>query len=106
MTHETIYVLYYDAYDPPTDYGFTTKEEAEKHWADSLRDGFCSFIGKIRVYKTSEEAATVWLVTDDKSGESDGPFPTYEAAKAHRQTLLKHTDPDSIFRYFIEEASE
>lgn len=56
MTHETIYVLYYDSYDPCEEYAFTTREEAEEHWADILRNSMCAFIGEIRVYKTSEQA--------------------------------------------------
>ena len=48
----------------------------------------------------------MWLVTHDKCGESDGPFATYEEAKAHYEYLCSEGDPDSADRYFIEEVSE
>ena len=48
----------------------------------------------------------IWLVTHDKCGESDGPFDTYEEAKAHYEYLCKEGDPDSAHYYFIEEGDE
>jgi len=44
-----------------------------------------------------------YMVTHSKSGESDGPFATYEEAKAHYEYLCAEADPDSARYYFIEE---
>ena len=44
-----------------------------------------------------------YLVTHNKCGESDGPFATYEEAKAHYKYLCRESDPDSAHLYFIEE---
>jgi len=51
-----------------------------------------------RLYESSE-----WFVTHNKCGESDGPFKTYEEAKAHYEYLCSEGDPDSAKHYFIEE---
>ena len=47
-----------------------------------------------------------WFVTHDKCGESDGPFATYEEAKAHYEYLCNEGDPDSAHWYFIEEVND
>ena len=46
------------------------------------------------------------MVTHDKCGESDGPFATYEEAKAHYEYLCSDGDPDSAQYYFIEEVRD
>lgn len=47
-----------------------------------------------------------WFVTHYKCGESDGPFATYEEAKAHYEYLCNEGDPDSAHWYFIEEVND